>query len=128
MDSESRNVSISTSFSLYLLFTIYVYLYLPHVRRKVELTGVAGHHVSLERFFPVELESIHGCENHDFVVHALTRQPLEIGRERDGRHAVHTRIRNVLHVNRNVPELSIEFPINHITNYLTHHINRNPKF
>jgi len=86
--------------------------HLPHVRRKVELTSITRHHVALERFLPVKLESIHSRENHNFVVHALTGQPLEVRGKGHSWHTVHARISNVLHVHGDVPRVIRKIMVN----------------
>ena len=56
-----------------------------------------------EGLLAVELEAVERGEHHHLVVHGLARQPLAVGRGAHGRQRVHRRIRDVLHVHRDVP-------------------------
>lgn len=76
---------------------------IAHVRRKVQLAGVARDHVTGEGLFAVHLEAIEGGEDDDLVVQRLAGHPFAIGRQCDRRHGMHSGIGNVLHVHRNVP-------------------------
>lgn len=56
-----------------------------------------------KRFFPIHFESIQCREYDDFIVQTLTGQPFAVRRQRNRRHRVHRWIRNVFHIDRNVP-------------------------
>jgi hypothetical protein len=80
---------------------------LPHIRRKVELASVSCDHVAFESLLSVKFESIQCCEDHHFVVHTLAGKPFLVRRQGYGRHTVHCGVSDVLHVDRNIPIITL---------------------
>lgn len=76
---------------------------IPHIWREIQAARIPGDHVTGEGFLSVHLESIQRRENDDFVVHALTCEPLLVARRCYSWHGMHRRIGDIFHVNWNVP-------------------------